>query len=343
MPSKELDQLRLLVVVDNETDTLSSVDDGVPQVPEMYHHLARVPATRVTPDGHPCHPAYEHLCVACHGFSVLVTGRLGSEERTMLFDVGPSPAVWRDNAQRLGIDLAAIEVIFLSHWHFDHSGALPEVAADVAAARKQAGRSEPVIVDLHPDRPDQRGVLLPVGKMALLPEEPSVTAIERGGARVVLESDAHALCGGFFFGSGAIPRVTEYEVGFPGHHSFRGDACEPDPLIMDERFLAARVRGRGVTVLSACSHAGIVNVGLAARSTFGDAPIDMLLGGYHLSGKVMEARIDATVRDLTALVRPQLVAPGHCTGWRAKAALASAFAPGKYGPSVVGTTYVLGA
>ena len=30
----ELDELRLLIVVDNETDTLSSIDEGVPQIPE---------------------------------------------------------------------------------------------------------------------------------------------------------------------------------------------------------------------------------------------------------------------------------------------------------------------
>jgi 7,8-dihydropterin-6-yl-methyl-4-(beta-D-ribofuranosyl)aminobenzene 5'-phosphate synthase len=38
---------------------------------------------------------------------------------------------------------------------------------------------------------------------------------------------------------------------------------------------------------------------------------------------------------------PRLVAPGHCTGWRAKASLAGAFAPGRYAPSVVGTLYRL--
>ncbi|HSE92130.1 MAG TPA: MBL fold metallo-hydrolase, partial [Methylomirabilota bacterium] len=60
-----------------------------------------------------------------------------------------------------------------------------------------------------------------------------------------------------------------------------------------------------------------------------------------LSGKAMEARIEATVRDLESRVRPRLVAPGHCTGWRAKAALVRAFAPARYGPSAVGTSYVL--
>ena len=101
------------------------------------------------------------------------------------------------------------------------------------------------------------------------------------------------------------------------------------------------MRGRGVTVFSACSHAGIVNACLAAKAQFPDAPIDLVLGGYHLAGKPMEPRIAPTVRDLKARIDPRLVAPGHCTGWRAKANLAAAFAPGRYAPSVVGTLYRL--
>ncbi len=115
----------------------------------------------------------------------------------------------------------------------------------------------------------------------------------------------------------------------------------PDPLILDERFLAARVRGRGVSVLSSCSHAGVVNAALGALGAFGGEPIDVILGGYHLAGEGMEPRIEPTVHDLANRVRPRVVAPGHCTGWRAKAALAHTFAPGNYGPSVVGSLYAL--
>jgi 7,8-dihydropterin-6-yl-methyl-4-(beta-D-ribofuranosyl)aminobenzene 5'-phosphate synthase len=57
----------------------------------------------------------------------------------------------------------------------------------------------------------------------------------------------------------------------------------------------------------------------------------------------MEPRIEPTVRDLDARIAPRLVAPGHCTGWRAKAKLAGTFAPGRYAPSVVGTMYRLSA
>jgi 7,8-dihydropterin-6-yl-methyl-4-(beta-D-ribofuranosyl)aminobenzene 5'-phosphate synthase len=335
-----LDELRLLVVVDNETDGLSSIDAGVPQISELMQLAARTPPSAEY-DGHPCAVVFDKVCCASHGLSVLVTGRRGDAEHTVLFDVGPYGDLWLGNARRLGIDLSRIDAIFLSHWHFDHSGALPEVVAAVAAARRAAGLGSPPVVDLHPDRPDQRGVLTPAGTLAMLAPEPSFETLERAGGMLALHGDDHELCDGFFLGSGAIERTTDYETGLVGHHSIRGGRLEADPLIMDERFLAAEVRGRGATVLSACSHAGVVNACLGALRRFPDRPIDVVLGGYHLAGALMEPRIDPTVRDLRDRVRPRVVAPGHCTGWRAKAALAAAFAPGRYGPSVVGSLYLL--
>ena len=334
-----LDELRLLVVVDNETDTLSSIADGVPQTPEVAQHLPRVPVSRMH-DGHPGKVVFNRLCCAGHGFSVLATARRGQAERTILFDVGPYADLWLANAARLEVDLANIDLVFLSHWHFDHSGALPEVVAALSRARRDAGISAPVLVDLHPNRPDQRGTLHPSGTIVLLAPEPTFEAIKAAGGRVVKHADAHTLADGFFLGSGEIDRVTAYEQGLVGHHSFHGDKGTEDPLILDERFVAARVRGRGTTVLSACSHAGVVNASLAAQTQLSE-PIDVVLGGYHLSGKAMETRIDATVRDLAERIRPRVVAPGHCTGWRAKAALAQAFAPTRYGPSAVGSLYTL--
>jgi 7,8-dihydropterin-6-yl-methyl-4-(beta-D-ribofuranosyl)aminobenzene 5'-phosphate synthase len=336
-----LDELEILVVVDNETDTLSSVDEGVPQIPEVVHLAARTPASRKY-EGHDCKTVFDQLCCACHGLSVLMTGRRGGVKRSMFFDVGPYPDIWLDNARRLAIDLSKIERVFLSHWHFDHSGGFPKVVAAIRQARAEAGLARP-IVDLHPDRPDQRGILLPSGVMVMLPLEPTFEEIAQAGGEIATHDEAHPICQGFFFASGAIDRTTEYETGLAGHHTFRGESGAPDPLIMDERFVAAYVAGRGVTVLSACSHAGIVNACLGAKRHFPDAPVDVVLGGYHLAGKAMEARIEPTIRDLKGRIEPRVVAPGHCTGWRAKARLAQTFAPGRYAPSVVGTLYRLSA
>ncbi len=337
----ELDELEILVVVDNETDTLSSVDEGVPQIPEVVHLAARTPPSREY-KGHECKIVLDQLCCGCFGLSVLITGRQGGNEHVMLFDVGPYPDLWLDNARRLDIDLAKIEIVFLSHWHFDHSGGFPEVVAAIAEARSSAGLAPPV-VDLHPKRPDQRGILMPNGEMFLLAEEPTFAEIEQAGGEILKSDAPHAFCGEFFFASGAIERVTEYETGLVGHHSFYGEDGEPDPLIMDERFIAAHVRGRGVSVFSACSHAGIINACLGAKAQFPDTPVDIVLGGYHLAGKAMEARIEPTIQDLQTRIEPNLVAPGHCTGWRAKARLADTFSPGHYAPSVVGTMYRLSA
>jgi 7,8-dihydropterin-6-yl-methyl-4-(beta-D-ribofuranosyl)aminobenzene 5'-phosphate synthase len=336
----ELDELLITVVVDNATDTLSSVPDGIPQFSESAHLLLGGGPSLGVHDGHDMVAVFERLCLACHGFSALARGRRGDETTTVLFDVGPSGDVWLTNADRLGIDLSDVDVLFGSHWHADHTGGMPTVVGAIAAARSRAGRP-PLLVDLHPDRPDQRGILTPLGRFAMLPPEPTFAEIEAAGGQVVPHEDVHDVAGGLFLSSGYIPRTTAYETGLPGHYTWRDGQVEPDPELRDERFLAARVRGRGTTVFSACSHAGIVNVGLEARRLVPELPVDLLLGGYHLAGATVEERISATVTDLADLVAPRIVSPGHCTGWRAASALVAAFSPSRYASCVVGTRFVL--
>ena len=170
-----IDELFVTVVVDNTTDTLSSISPGMPQVPEMFHLLGGPPVG--SHDGHDLVVTLDRMCVACHGFSVLATARRGDVTSTVLFDVGPYGEVWLANAERLDIDLATIDVLFLSHWHWDHTGGVPAVVGAVAAARRSAGRP-PLVVDVHPDRPDQRGLLTPFDNFAMLPPEPTLESIE---------------------------------------------------------------------------------------------------------------------------------------------------------------------
>ena len=290
----ELDQLTITIVVDNATDTLSSIAPGIPQLPELAHLLLGGIAPSGQHDGHNCIVAFDQLCVACHGFSALATARQGDRTATVLFDVGPYGDVWLANAERLAVDLSSIDVLFLSHWHWDHSGGITTVVAAIATARDSAGRT-PLIVDVHPDRPDQRGILTPLDVFAMLPSEPTIEAIETAGGNVVTHADVHVVAD-LFLASGDIPRQTSYETGLPGHHSWRGGQVTLDPAIHDERFLAANVHGRGTTVLTACSHAGVVNVGLEARRLLADQPLDLLLGGYHLAGTTVEERIEPTVQ-----------------------------------------------
>ncbi len=108
---------------------------------------------------------------------------------------------------------------------------------------------------------------------------------------------------------------------------------------MDERFLAVHIRDKGLVVFTACSHAGVVNVLLHARHSFPSVPLYAVAGGFHLSA-ANERIIPETVHDLGSFDL-SVIAPGHCTGWRAIHALVNKFSEEVVTPSAVGKTYTL--
>lgn len=58
-------------------------------------------------------------CEAAHGLSFYVE----TKNHKLLFDTSPSEVVLR-NAQKLGVDLTAVDTVILSHGHYDHSGGI---------------------------------------------------------------------------------------------------------------------------------------------------------------------------------------------------------------------------
>jgi 7,8-dihydropterin-6-yl-methyl-4-(beta-D-ribofuranosyl)aminobenzene 5'-phosphate synthase len=114
---------------------------------------------------------------------------------------------------------------------------------------------------------------------------------------------------------------------------------EPDPLVLDERFMAARVRDKGLVIFTGCSHAGIVNICHHARALFPDVPLYAVIGGLHLVYP-NEDLIGATVDELKSLNIARII-PGHCTGWRAVHALVGAFGERHVDPLAVGTQHAL--
>jgi 7,8-dihydropterin-6-yl-methyl-4-(beta-D-ribofuranosyl)aminobenzene 5'-phosphate synthase len=252
----------------------------------------------------------------------------------MLFDAGPvdDAVIW--NGRRLGIDFGAIDGVTLSHGHWDHAGGMLAALALIREARSDA-----VPCYLHPEMFRQRALTLGDGAVLPIRAIASPAEIERAGATPVLAREAQVVLDDIFYVSGEIPRETEYERGFPGHlrRTATNDGWEPDPLIVDERFLAVRLEGRGVVVFTACSHAGVVNVMRHARAVFGDLPMYAVVGGFHLAG-ANETIIPQTVRDLGTFGLRYIV-PGHCTGWRATAALAAAYGDQSVVPLAVGRSF----
>jgi 7,8-dihydropterin-6-yl-methyl-4-(beta-D-ribofuranosyl)aminobenzene 5'-phosphate synthase len=106
---------------------------------------------------------------------------------------------------------------------------------------------------------------------------------------------------------------------------------------MDERFLAVAVKGKGVVVFTACSHAGVVNVLTHARECFPDQKLYAVMGGFHLSGET-ERCIPETVRDIAGFGLT-VIAPGHCTGWRALSSLVQTCGENAVVPLAVGKIF----
>ena len=322
---KAVDAVEFLVLVDNSLDSLSTVPKHVSlEWPRLMRH------GMIELSG-------EAQCCANHGLSLLVTARDGDVAHTVMFDAGPENYVLERNAPRLGVDFSTVDGIVLSHGHWDHAGGLP---AAVRLTRAADG-NRPVPVFVHPDMFRQRAITLASGLVLPIKAIPNPQELGELGADVRSSIEPELLFDDFFWLSGEIPRVTPYEKGFPGHlrRSADGSSWEPDPLIMDERFLAVRVREKGIVVFTACSHAGVVNVLRHAQTAFSPERIYAVAGGFHLSA-ANEKIIPETVRDLGAFGL-SVIAPCHCTGWRAVHALVSAFGEDVVTPSAVGKTYAL--
>ena len=133
--------------------------------------------------------------------------------------------------------------------------------------------------------------------------------------------------------SGQVPRVTDFETGFPIHNARAGEGWEPDPLILDDQNLIVDVAGKGLVLLSGCSHAGAVNVLRNAQRLTGRSRIVGFVGGFHLTGAVFEPLIEPTIAAVAGFGVERLV-PGHCTGWKATHRLAQALPEAFVQPSV---------
>jgi 7,8-dihydropterin-6-yl-methyl-4-(beta-D-ribofuranosyl)aminobenzene 5'-phosphate synthase len=252
----------------------------------------------------------------------------------LLFDAGPEGALFLRNCRNLGVSLADVEAIAVSHGHWDHMGALPEALEHIT--RHNQGR--PVPCHVNPGMFLERGAQLTTGQVAPFQPVPSPAALAAHGAQVVNNGAARLLLADCFYLSGEIPRVSSFEKGRPDHlcRPSAEAPWEPDPLIMDERYIAVHVQGKGLIVCSACSHAGIVNVLLHARQTFPDIPLYGVLGGLHLSGSAMERLIPETMAHLQQFGLQQIM-PAHCTGWRALMALLQTFGESVITPCAVGS------
>jgi 7,8-dihydropterin-6-yl-methyl-4-(beta-D-ribofuranosyl)aminobenzene 5'-phosphate synthase len=232
-----VDQLEVLVLVDNVTDSLST-NSGV----AISEWTGLLTAGRLQLLSGRC------TCCAHHGLSLLITARSGSATHTVLFDTGPEASTFLRNAEILGVDFAAIDAVVLSHGHWDHGGGLVAAIEKISRARN----GERVDCFTHPGMFAERALQRPNGELLKFESVPDPDVLAQAGANVVNTRAPQFIAEGAFYLSGEIPRGTSYETGFPDHvrRSDDGQSWEPDPLIMDERFISVHVKDKGQVVFS---------------------------------------------------------------------------------------------
>ena len=223
----------------------------------------------------------------------------------ILFDTGNDAAVFERNVRALGIDLQRLDFVVMSHRHGDHIAGLPVVLRRNPQVRVYAPRENfGVFGSSLPATFYRRDTSLPAEMRYFggRPEEALRFGSAWPEARFVL-----------------VDTLTEVA---PGVSLVSTVSRTPGTLELHELSLALRTPS-GTVLIVGCSHPGIETIAKAASE--GSPRIALVVGGLHLVTTPDSAisRIGAALRDEWHV---RQIAPGHCTGEPAFAALRERFA-----------------
>lgn len=310
---KDITEVRITIVMDNYVDILMTDTD----IARRYR------------------PAYklnsECLPVAEHGFSLMVSITDNEIKESFLFDTGLNKNSYAHNLDVLDVEMLNISSIILSHGHFDHVGGL-KVIADKLNNRK-------INLSFHPDALLERKVLL-LNKEEIIFPIIDKSLIYSDNFDITTVTEPISIYNGRVLISGEIPRITNFEKGFPIHYSKHGEEWIPDPLIKDDISIILHVAGKGLLIITGCAHSGLINIIRYAVQLTGIRKIYAIIGGFHLSCPTFEKRISETISELKK-INPTYIIPCHCTGVTAIHAIAATFPNSFIAPSV-GTTFIFG-
>lgn len=210
-----------------------------------------------------------------HGLSLYI--ETGSKK--ILFDAGQSSA-FADNAEKLGVDPAAVDFAVLSHGHYDHGGGLKRFRESNPAAPIYLSR---YAFDCHRNASGRD-----IGLEDSLLED----------NHLVFVQDVLELAPGLTLYS-CNDRVREYPTDTSGMTA----NGEPETFRHEQYLLIEE--GEKRILISGCSHKGILNIVRWFQP-------DILIGGFHFM-KIQDKDFLKSAAE-TLLTYPTVYYTGHCTG-----------------------------
>ncbi len=240
--------------------------------------------------------------------------------KTILFDAGSNADIFKMNTGVLGIDLAKIDIVVVSHGHFDHLNGLdylltinPDVKIyfpyDIfwgAPVPFDATGQEPMVKDSIP------------AYMQYFDGENTKFNIRQSGRFWNANIEFVRASKEILPGLNIIATSSQYMGYFscyPGKGFVEGqfdqnqDDCKNTNL--PELSLSMKT-GKGQVLLVGCSHTGVELIVKETQAVTSDK-IDLVYGGFHMLpfDRAQTLQLINTLKDDLQVKR---VAPAHCTG-----------------------------
>jgi 7,8-dihydropterin-6-yl-methyl-4-(beta-D-ribofuranosyl)aminobenzene 5'-phosphate synthase len=255
------------------------------------------------------------------GLSMHVQSRRGAETRNVLVDFGFTSDALINNTNLLGIEPGSLDALVLSHGHYDHFGGL------VGFLRLHQGKLRPKLPiyvggeDCFCSREWTAGPVK--GNFGALDRK----ALEDANLTVTY-AEGPALVADHGFTTGQIGLNSFEKLLSPTAMKIgvdQGIGCYADKLPEDERTktvvpdqfrheiaTAFNLKGRGLIVLTSCSHRGVVNAIKQAQATSGVKKVHAVIGGFHLA-PYKEDYVRETITSLKEIDLDYVI-PLHCSG-----------------------------
>jgi 7,8-dihydropterin-6-yl-methyl-4-(beta-D-ribofuranosyl)aminobenzene 5'-phosphate synthase len=330
----EVDRLAVRIVTDNQ------VIQFVPSEKRESFAIERR-GLNLTPDAPP-----RTALNGEWGLSMHAESRRGNELRNILIDFGYTPETLLNNMSILKIDPSTFDALVLSHGHYDHFGGM---VGFLSANKGKLKKNLPFFVggeDCFCTRETALGQFGTLDRKAIINANLSLMMAE--GPAIVAD---HA------FTTGKIAQVSSEKPLQPTREKIgvvNGFGCFPDKIppakntgtfIPDdfEHEIGTNfvVKGKGLVVLTSCSHRGVINTIRQAQVVSGLQKVHAVIGGFHIVPPLDDNYIRQVVATLKE-INPDYLIPGHCSGDRFYD-LARNELGDKVIHSAVGTRFVFGA